>query len=241
MKKHGGGRFNSFKNIYNKTSYALKPFLIFACFIMITFYGALVATWFKGGEGLSTFPHLPIDDQIPLITQFVYVYYLTFPLGIVTFFYLAYANKNSFYNLFYTLLISYAISGIIYLVFPVVFVKPDFVPVSFTDKLAVKTWAATNPATNCFPSQHAYMAFAMILACLFAGKDMKWWYKVFTIIVGILIVLSTFFLKQHYFIDWVVSACIMFPVFLAVVLFRRKLAKRQAGKQTQTCGKQNKS
>lgn len=228
MKKCGGGRFRSFKNIYNRTSYAIWPFVIFACFIMVSFYGGLVLTWFRGGEGLSTYPHLPIDDQIPLITQFVYVYYLTFPLGIVTFFYLAYANKKSFFNLFYTLLISYAISGLIYYIFPVIFIKPDFTPVSFTDKLVVKTWDATNPVTNCFPSQHAYMAIAMILACLFAGKDMKLWYKAFTITVGILIVLSTFFLKQHYFIDWVASACIMIPTFVIVCLVRKRKAKQKS-------------
>ncbi len=214
------------KNFYGRTKYAIWPFVVFASFLIVTFFGNQVIYWLRGGGYALQFHKLPIDYQIPLVSWFVYFYYLTFPLGIVAFFYLAYANKKSFYNLFYTLLISFAISGVIYLFWQTHLTKPDFVPVSFTDKLVVSTWGSTDPINN-FPSQHAFMAIAMIIACLSAGKDMKWWFKAFTIPCAIMIILSTFFTKQHYFIDWVASVAIMVPVYFGVTWFRARREKKQ--------------
>ena len=226
-------KFVKFKNIYKRTSYAIKPFLMFVAVLFVTYYGNQVVFWFRGGEGASTYPWLPIDDMIPIVSWFVYFYYLTFPLGLVAFFYLAYANKKAFWRMYYSLIISYVISGIIYFFFQTYFVKPDFIPETFTDRLMVNTWAASINPINCFPSQHTYMAVAMIIACLTAGKDMKWWFKIFTIFCGIMIILSTFFIKQHYFLDWIVSTIIMVVAYFGVLVYEKKKAKQhKCSKQT---------
>ena len=203
------------KNFISKISYAILPFLIFALVLLVTYFGnqilttgAVEGSWHYG----TTWPYTPVDDIIPLVPEFIYVYYLTFPVGFVTFFYLAYKNKKSLYDMFLTLIVSFAISGIIYFLFQSYFVKPDFVPDSFTDNLVVWTWNSTNP-TNVFPSQHCFMAIATFIACL-ECKDMKLWYRIFGFAVSILIVLSTVFTKQHYAIDFLGSLVIMLPIYL---------------------------
>ena len=228
MKNCGGGISYNLKQFYKRISYSIWPCVVFVCFLLTSYYGNYVVSWFRGGEGASQFPLLPIDNQIPLVPWFVYFYYLTFPLGIVTFFYVAYASRKKFYDLFYTLIISFAISGVIYFFFQTTFSRPtDFVPESFTDKVLMSVWGSSQPI-NEFPSQHAFMAIAMILGCLSAGKNMKWQFKVFTILCAIMVVLSTFFIKQHFFLDWVASACIMIPTYFLVAFVRRKNEKKNA-------------
>ncbi len=230
---------HKFKCFYDRISYAIWPFAIFLAVLILTFYGNEFVFWLRGGQGASQFHHLPIDDQIPIVSWFIYFYYLTFPLGIVTFFYVAYSNKKALYNLFHTMVISFAISGIIYLFWQTHLTKPEFIPISFTDKLVVSTWGATDPINN-FPSQHAFMAIAMIIGCLSAGKNMKWWFKALTIPCALMIIMSTFFTKQHYFIDWVMSTCIMVPVYLGVLFTKKRLKKKKADKQALKSDKQNK-
>lgn len=207
------------KKIYNKISYAIIPFLIFVAVLGVSYLGnQLLYSW--GVTKGSNYPEVPLDKKIPLISWFVYPYFLTFPLGLFTFFYLAYKDKKAFYNVFITLVISFAISGVVYLFGQTVFTKPDFEPKTFTDKFVVWTWGSTNPV-NCFPSQHCFMAYAMILACLSAKKEkMNIFFKIFTIIVSIMIVLATVLIRQHFVLDMVASFVIMFPIFAVSHTFK---------------------
>ncbi len=203
------------KKFFSKISYAILPFLLFGLTLAVTFFGNQILTNSADPNSMhygTTWAHTPLDDKIPLISGFIYIYYLTFPVGIITFFYLAYKNKTKLYDIFVTLCLSFAISGIIYFFFQTRFIKPDFTPETFTDKLVVWTWNSTNP-TNCFPSQHCFMAIAVFISCVDC-KEMKWWYRIFGCIIGILIVLSTVFTRQHYWVDFLGSLAIMVPIFL---------------------------
>ncbi len=207
------------KNFFSKIKYAIIPFIIFIIVLFLSFFG--VEMLYKAGLINASQYHLSIFDQyIPLVPEFIYVYFLTFPLGIVLFFYLAYSNKKAFYNLYVTLVISFAISGFIYFFAETILTKPDFDPVSFTDKLLVWTWGSTAPVNN-FPSQHCFMAIAIIIGCLTAngkGKERKM-NKIFiyaSVIISLLICMSTVFTKQHYFLDILGSFDIMLIVYSIV-------------------------
>lgn len=227
------------KKIYNKISYAIIPFFIFVAVLGVSYLGnQFLYSW--GVTKGSNYPEIPLDSQIPLIAWFVYPYFLTFPLGLFTFFYLAYKDKKAFYNVFITLIISFAISGVIYLFGQTVFTKPDFEPVTFTDKFVVWTWGATNPV-NCFPSQHCFMAFAMIIACLTAKEEkMNIFFKIFTITCDILIVLATVFIRQHFLLDIFASFIIMFSAFAVCYVFKWGEKLMQFIERKQEIRKQNK-
>ena len=227
------------KKFYNEISYAVIPFIIFILTLAISYFGNQLL-YNLGVVKASNYPLIDLDHQIPYISWFVYFYYLTFPLGIITFFYLAYTNKKALYNMFITLVVSFAISGIIYLFAQTVFTKPDIEVKTFTDKLVVWTWGSTNPI-NCFPSQHCFMAFAMIIGCLTSDieceRKMNKLFKLIIIFCSIMIICSTVFIKQHFFLDILASFDIIFPVYALCYTFRvgekilkRKSAKKQSGK-----------
>ena len=179
----------------------------------------------------SNWCEIELDKHIPLIPWFVYFYYLTFPLGIITFFMLAYKDKKAFYNLFLTLIISFAISGVIYVFFQTEFTKSDFTPQTFTDKLVVWTWGSTNPI-NCFPSQHTFMALTMIIACV-SGKNINKLFRILTIFIAIMIILSTVLIRQHFLLDIFGSLDIMGIVYGIVYIsgYGEKKALKQMAKK----------
>lgn len=203
------------KKFFSKIAYAIFPFVLFLLVLGVSYLGNQILTSAAepGDFHYGTpWAHTPLDDKIPLVAEFIYVYYFTFPVGIITFFYLAYKNKMRLYDIFITLCLSFAISGIIYFFFQTRFIKPDFTPENFTDKFVVWTWNSTNP-TNCFPSQHCFMAIAIFIGCV-DGKELKLWYRIFGCIIGILIVLATVFTRQHFWVDFLASFFIMVPIWL---------------------------
>lgn len=205
------------KKFFSKISYSILPFFIFVLTLLITYFGNQILTSLAEVGSFhygTTWAKTGLDDLIPLVPEFIYVYYLTFPLGIVTFFYLAYKNKTKLYELFLTLVISFLISGIIYFFFQTRFIKPDFTAETFTEKLLVWTWNSTNPV-NCFPSQHCFMAIAIFISCV-SCKDMNIVYRIISSIIAILIVLATVFTKQHYWVDFLASLAIMLPTYLLI-------------------------
>ena len=206
------------KNIYNRISYAIIPFLIFATVLIVSYFGNQLL-YSLGVTTGSNYPEVDLDSKIPLISWFVYPYFLTFPLGVVTFFYLAYKDKKAFWNLYLTLIISFVISGIIYAFWQTEFTKPNLEPTNFTERFVVWTWGSTNPV-NCFPSQHCFMAFAMIIACISAKNEkMNIFFRLFTIVCSILIVLATVFIRQHFLLDMFASFIIMFPIWAICHVF----------------------
>lgn len=219
-------------HFFKEISYAIIPFLIFVVVLLVSYFGNQLVYDLRGESG-SQYPHVPLDDKIPLIPWFVYFYYLTFPLGLVTFFYVAYKDKKSLYDIFLTLCISFAISGIIYLVGQTEFIKPEFTPQTFTDKLVVWTWGSTNPV-NCFPSQHCFMAFAIIIAVC-SSKGLNIFYRLAAFAISIMIILSTVFIRQHFLLDIFASFDIMFIVFGLVYYFKlgNRLKARQERKENE--------
>lgn len=210
------------KDLYSKISYAIIPFIIFISLILITYWG--VQLLYNHGliQG-SQYHKTALDDKIPLVSEFVYIYFFTFPLGIFLFFYLAYTNKRAFYNLFITVVIAFTISGFIYLFAETYVTRPDFQPQSFTDKFLVHTWGASN--INNFPSQHCFMAYSVIIGSLTANakdrqRKMNVGFIIFAVICSILICLSTVFTKQHYCMDMVASFVIMFTIYPIISVFK---------------------
>ncbi len=213
---------NKIKSFYKKISYAIVPFIIFIISLIVSYFGNQLLYNLGVVKG-SDYPLVELDGQIPFISWFVYFYYLTFPLGIITFFYLAYSNKRALYNMTVTLVISFLISGVIYFFGQTVFTKPDVEINTFTDKLVQWTWGAVNPI-NCFPSQHCFMAFAMIAGCLTADKGcerkMSNIFKAVIIFCASMIVLSTVFIKQHFVLDIFASFDILIPIYVVCNVFK---------------------
>lgn len=205
------------KKFLSKIAYSLLPLLICAGFMYLTFYGNQFITWNAepGSWHYGTpWPHTALDDYIPLVPGFIYIYHLAFLFVVVFYLIAASKNKKLIYDIMWTICIAFVISGIIYFFFQSRLIKPDFTPVTWTDKFLVWTWGTTNP-TNNFPSQHCYLAIAQFLCCCDC-KEMNVLVKFAGCSTAILVVLSTVFTKQHHILDFVGSLVIMLPIYFII-------------------------
>lgn len=228
---------NAVKDFFKSIAYAFVPFLLFIV--------SLILSWgfnqfFGKTTGIQLWTWL--DSQIPCVPQFVYVYYLTFPLGIVSYFYLAKVDKAKLYDITIVLIVAYIISGLFYAFMQTEFpmeVKESYIsnPQTISEKLTVLTWHASHP-TNCFPSQHCYMAIGIIL-CSLNTKGIKTWYKWLSYVVGVLIVLATVLIKQHFVVDFFASLAIMLILYAIVrgLKIGKKIESKHLRKQIQKSSK----
>ena len=90
----------------------------------------------------------------------------------------------------------------------------------------VKMLYKTDTSTNVFPSLHVFNTLGCLVA-LYKSKGMKdkAWIKVIATIIGILIILSTIFLKQHSVWDVIGAfalAAILYPIVYVIPWGRKK-------------------
>lgn len=205
---------NGFLNWIKNISYSFLPLAIFLVTLLVSFFFNM---WWGKHEGMQIF--ITLDDYIPQISEFVYIYYLTFPTLFIMYFYLATVNRADTYNLAFSMIASFAISGFFYYFLQTEMIKPDFISSgSFADELVVATWNIGYPV-NCFPSQHCFMGIALNIAA-FTQKKMKWWARTLFSIIGILVVFSTVLIKQHFVLDFFASFVIILPIFCLFKILR---------------------
>lgn len=149
--------------------------------------------------------HTVFDDLIPFCEYFIVPYLLWFPYILGAGIYFAFFNKNKheYYQLTYNLImgmsvfliVSYAYPNIQHLR-PTVFAHENL----FTD--LVRKLYATDTPTNILPSIHVFNSLAVhtaIRSCE-ALKEKKWLQRS-SLLLTILIILATMFLKQHTVVD----------------------------------------
>lgn len=196
-----------FTKIFYGIAYSIIPFVLFLVVQELSWTGNMLLN--KPGAH----PEIWLDSKIPLISEFVWIYFFTFPLGIFTYFLVAYKDKKHLWNLWLTLMISFAISGIVYFFWQTEMIKPELNPVTLSDKFLLWTWGSCHPIC-CLPSQHCFMALGIIIGVSNQKKNISPWLRWTMIVCGVLIIFATVFLKQHYVLDFVASFVIMVPTYL---------------------------
>ena len=149
--------------------------------------------------------HTTIDDQIPFCEYFIVPYLLWFLFVAVTVFYFMFFNKNQWKE-YYQLIITLGTGMTLFLIISLVFPNgQDLRPVLTGDSIFIKAVQMiyhTDTPTNVLPSIHVFNSLAVYFAihhCQ-ALKDKKWIQRG-SLILSILIILSTMFIKQHSVID----------------------------------------
>lgn len=146
-----------------------------------------------------------IDNAIPFNQYFVvpYLFWFAYVIGVMIF--LATLKNNKFYGILLGINIGLIISYIVYLVFPTYVPRPDVVTTDIFSKAVVNLVYAKDLPYNCCPSSHVLLT---TLVMLYIQKEQSA-HKILKIavhIIGSMVILSTMFLKQHYFIDVVAGA-----------------------------------
>ena len=106
---------------------------------------------------------------------------------------------------------------------------------SFFDFLIAFQYHADDTALNCFPSLHAVFGTVLFLVGIpltkrevKLEKKLPLWLAIFAGVFGMGIVVSTFFVKQHYFVDAVAGMAIMIGMYYLADFFIGRYLKKKA-------------
>ncbi|MEX0568345.1 MAG: phosphatase PAP2 family protein [Candidatus Njordarchaeota archaeon] len=141
----------------------------------------------------------PLDDLIGFNSFFVIFYvFIFYPFFIFTFGYFIYVKTEKADQFFVSLLIIYSISYIVYIIFPVMMIRPDpdTLPKDFLSQVMAQYYRI-DPPLNCFPSLHAALS---SIAAYYLSKE-KPKYALGFWFVAFMVMLSTLFVRQHVIVD----------------------------------------
>jgi membrane-associated phospholipid phosphatase len=147
-----------------------------------------------------------VDRWIPFNKYFVIPYVCWYGYLVFFIIYFCIIDSTMYFKLLGCVDAGFIISFIIFYFYPTTVPRPIIHGNDILDKLILLIYTRDNPV-NCFPSIHVLQA---LLIEIFVSKEQGFnrFTKSISLVLSILIVFSTMFIKQHYFMD-VISATIL--------------------------------
>lgn len=162
----------------------------------------------KSGKNLA----LPLDKEIPFVSLFVFPYVYWYIFIIVGLIFLLSKDRKEYLRALMAIYIGMCICFAFYYLYPVEISRPVVENNTIPNKIVNIIYKNDRPF-NCFPSIHVLNTY--IIMRFTKIKDNKYWFY-YTNIIGILIILSTLFIKQHFILDGVVAIILAEIVILVV-------------------------
>ena len=181
------------------------------------------------------------DDYIPFCEYFIVPYLLWFPYQILTVLYFIFRNKNKkeYYQLIFNMMMGMTVFLIVSYAYPnVLHLRRSEFPRAnvFTDM--VRWLYRTDTPTNVLPSIHVFNSLAvhMSLTNCEALRDHKG-VRYGSLILTLLIIMSTMFLKQHSVIDVCCGATL--ALFGYLFFYPQKAGEEASGMAVERIGRNN--
>ena len=162
---------------------------------MVYFFTELYVNQLKEKHDLS----LEFDHRIPVVSWFIYIYFLCYLFWIFNILLSGKISKEHFYKVITTSFISITICGIIFIIFPTTIQRPEIKTVGISTFLLNYLYHIDHPV-NLFPSIHCLSSWLAYIA-IRNQKEISIWYRLFSFAFAVLVFISTQVLKQHYIID----------------------------------------
>lgn len=181
-----------------KESVSNKPWFsgIFVfVYTLIVFYGS--RPFMKNFK----FHSLPtaLDNFIPFVPAFVYIYVLAFVQWAAFFIWLVMTERERCYRICGTDFIAKTIGLVCFLAFPTVMAtRPQVLGSGFTNFVVKFIFSADAP-NNLFPSFHCVESWLCVRVVF--KSELPKWLKWTNLCLTMLIFASVLFIKQHYFLD----------------------------------------
>ena len=171
--------------------------MVWACvtlFHIVTYFGSQ----FLEGEPRTV--GWKIDDSIPFLPGFVYIYCSWFPLLLLVPLLLNVYDSALCGRYFAAMVFDLTISTVIYLLMPTTFERPEITAKGLTGFAMRTVYGANHRFLNCAPSLHcsAAMLFAICMAYCTA---MPFALRGILFLLSLGIVASTVLVKQHVLVD----------------------------------------
>ena len=160
----------------------------------------------------------PLDDWIPFVHSFVWFYILWYPLMIGMTLWLLVRDKRAFVRYGWTVILGLTASIAIFFLFPSgQELRPAQVPGSNPAAMLVRAIYAVDTNTNVFPSMHVVGTLAAVRAA-WDTRSLSGRARWAIAVLGVLINLSTVFIKQHSALD-ILGGAILFAA-VALIVYR---------------------
>lgn len=175
--------------------YAVLPSLFVFLMNPLTYAAAKALTLHR--THLS--PALPLDGSLPFLPWFVWFYFGAFAFWLVNYMLTARNGKAYFYDFIAADLLVRLICTLIFILLPTQIRRPEF------DVNSLSTWMLDliyrmDTPVNLFPSVHCFYSWMCFLGV--CGKAcIPKWYRIFSCLFALAIILSTLFIKQHFAVD----------------------------------------
>lgn len=139
------------------------------------------------------------DRNTPFIKEFIIPYNIWYPFILFCMIYLLVKHRDNYYRTIIGLDIGIVICYIFYIFFQTTVPRPVLTDNDIFTKIVSITYKSDRPI-NCFPSIHVFTTFTMMVSVWTSDKISKGM-KSCVSILGVLIILSTIFVKQHVILD----------------------------------------
>ena len=163
------------------------------------------------GETNSVFTF--VDKIIPFNKYFILPYVSWYVFIAIFSAILCIVDKERYLKLLITLNIGMITCYIIYYFYPTYVPRPMITGTDFLSNLVLNLYAADNPY-NCFPSIHVLNS-VLIALYIYESEKIYKLIKAICVIMSVSIILSTMFIKQHYFADVVAGIIFAFILYFS--------------------------
>ena len=168
---------------------AFLPYLIFY-FLIQSFIGASQYDLLTG-----------IDERIPFVPPFIWVYHTMIPVVILTAIFL-FQKRDIFLGLIFSLIFASIVMCLFYIFFPSFYPRELFVEVSTVSGWLIEVTRSIDGPHNTFPSGHVTFAWLLVFFVNLSQYTRKYsWIKILYFCWAVLVSISTLTLKQHFIVD----------------------------------------
>lgn len=181
-------------------------FFMTSIIFYVVFYKLL-----NNGDGNINSLVTNVDKAIPFLKIFILPYITWYGYIAIGLIYLCMKNRRNYYTSLISLNIGILICYVIYVVFQTSVPRPIVMGTDVLSKLVNMIYKNDNPF-NCFPSMHVTTTYIIIKGINHTDNNITT--RVIFNIIGVLIIISTQFVKQHVVLD------LVFAVLLSEVIFR---------------------
>lgn len=201
----------------------MKDFLQKYKHAWVALYGLIYLPWFLYLESTVTTEYnviySPIDDLIPFCEYFIIPYYLWFLFIAITCVYFFFTSTKDYYKYTLFLIIGMTLFLIISTVYPNGHnLRPSVYPNdTFLTQVVIHLHSIDTP-TNILPSIHVYNSLAAYAAIYNSPLRKRKLINLSSLILTVLIIMSTVFLKQHSIHDITAAFVIAVPTYYFIYM-----------------------
>ena len=186
--------------INNDIEIRILDLVWFIIILIININYILASILAKKGHDLT----IGLDNIIPFNSIFIIPYIYWYLYIIIGFIFILVNSRKDYIRIFISFFIGMSVCYIVYYLYPTEITRPTIENSNILNYLVNIIYSLDRPV-NCFPSLHVLTTYFIMRYTKYKDSKKRFYY---TQIVGILIILSTLFIKQHFIVD-VVSAIVL--------------------------------